>query len=279
MTLPLHWEGIKLPIETYAFLKQHLTKPSKLNRCHQKKLAVIIPYRNRKAHLAEMIPLLTQALSQQLKHYSIFVVEQIGDGLFNKGKLMNAAVDLIGDDFDYFCFHDVDFVPLSVDYRYAELPVRPYTYTIGDKVYPKEFNHSKLERILHDRLPPLPAPTRGAVYPHLFGGVIIISQEGFKKVEGFCEAYDLWGYEDLDFLLRCLSQDLWPFYDPEGTFRLLPHRHTLKQLPPKEAKALVLENEKHYNAYAKQLKFSAIRRGYSLVETKHFPDYVCFQIK
>ena len=275
MILPLNWEGMNLPDTTQELLSKSLIPPpGPIKRYRDQKLAVVIPYRNRKAHLIEMIPHLKKTLKRDVDTFSIFIVEQGGTALFNRGKLFNSAVRLIRDSFDYFCFHDIDFVPLKVDYRFCPYPLRPYTFTLGDKAYPKEFDQSKLSAILENQFIPSSTSIRAEVYPHLFGGVILIEKEAFKKVGGYSEVFEFWGYEDLDFLLRCLHQGLWPVYDPEGTFRLLPHQHSLKGLDSDLAKKLVLKNMKHYLEKSKYLKFNEKQgKEFSLIQHKSFSDF------
>ena len=75
------------------------------------KLGLIIPYRDRSEHLKIFIPIITECLKKQNIEYKIIVVNQDNDRLFNKCKLMNIGAELLYDDVDYFCFHDVDYIP------------------------------------------------------------------------------------------------------------------------------------------------------------------------
>jgi|HigsolmetaAR202D_1030399.scaffolds.fasta_scaffold44867_1 Galactosyltransferase. len=87
----------------------------------RKKLAVIIPYRDRDAHLKELLPELEDLLLRSSIDFSICVVEQANDLPFNKGILLNVGF-LESSSCDYFCFHDVDMIPLRADYSYVRSP-------------------------------------------------------------------------------------------------------------------------------------------------------------
>lgn len=88
----------------------------------QSRLAVIIPYRNRASHLEQLVPELQSALV----HYNseIIIVEQWDDHPFNRGALINTAYRELEVEPDYVCFyvcfHDVDQVPVNVDYSRSD---------------------------------------------------------------------------------------------------------------------------------------------------------------
>lgn len=72
---------------------------------------IIVPYRNRAAHLA-------QFLSHMAIHYPelpICVVEQIVDKPFNRGKLLNVGF-LENPSYRHYIFHDVDMLPVNAAY-------------------------------------------------------------------------------------------------------------------------------------------------------------------
>ena len=87
------------------------------------KLAIIVPYRDRKSHLEVFVPYMTEYLKDY--DYKIFVIEQSDDKPFNRGKLLNVGARIaIKEGFDYFALHDVDMLPLKgVDYSYPETPI------------------------------------------------------------------------------------------------------------------------------------------------------------
>jgi predicted glycosyltransferase involved in capsule biosynthesis len=146
---------------------------------NDKKLGIIIPYRDRLEHLTELLPQLSQRLTSypSIQH-KIVVVEQKENELFNRGQLKNIGT-IYCDDCDYFCFHDVDMIPDKSWYNYS---YNKGATLLATKV--KQFNYT------------IP-------YFKFFGGVVLIDKEDFKKVNGYSNAYWHWGSEDDDFRYRC----------------------------------------------------------------------------
>ncbi|XP_057703579.1 beta-1,4-galactosyltransferase 3-like [Corythoichthys intestinalis] len=72
--------------------------------------AIVIPYRNRASHLRSLLDHLHPILQRQQIQYRIYVVEQWGQGTFNKGRLLNAGVQEALRDDNWTCIipHDVD---------------------------------------------------------------------------------------------------------------------------------------------------------------------------
>jgi|TARA_Y100000361_G_scaffold101445_1_gene91203 hypothetical protein len=141
-----------------------------------KKLAIIVPYRDRQKELDVFLPHIDSFLKDKNVNYQVIVIEQRDERPFNRGKLFNAAFDLIKDEFDYFCFHDVNLLPMvdECDYSYKEKPTH-LASVIDDSYYP---------------------------YEEFIGGVFIMTKEDFQKVNGFSNEYWGWGYEDNDLLER-----------------------------------------------------------------------------
>lgn len=95
-------------------------------------MRIILPYRNRPDHLAEFC----KRMKAYLPHASILVVEQSDAKPFNRGKLLN--IGALECDELYFVFHDVDMVPVSVNYtprlginQLAGSEIQPYGYLGG----------------------------------------------------------------------------------------------------------------------------------------------------
>lgn len=74
-------------------------------------LTIIVPYRNRPDHLAQFIP----HMNKYLPDAKIVIVEQSDDKPFNRGKLLN--VGFLETDSEFICCHDVDHLPILVDYK------------------------------------------------------------------------------------------------------------------------------------------------------------------
>ena len=97
------------------------------------KLGIIIPYRDRANQLFEFKKEIDKHIDFD---YELIVVEQLGDQDFNRGKLLNIGfvkAEELG--CDYVVFHDVDMIPVNVDYSYVDKPMHlitdlvPVSYT------------------------------------------------------------------------------------------------------------------------------------------------------
>lgn len=148
------------------------------------KLAIIVPYRDRRDKLDIFLPHMVNFLKNKQIDYEIYVVEQFDEKPFNYGKLCNVGVSETSKIADYYCFHDVDILPLNdnADYSYKDIPTQ-LIYEDMEKKY---------------ILP----------YDQYLGGCVIINKEDFLKVNGFNNNYWGKGYVDLDLLYRCEKNSL-----------------------------------------------------------------------
>jgi beta-1,4-galactosyltransferase 1 len=170
------------------------------------RLAVIVPYRAREMHLAELLPALRARLARQRIEHDIFVVEQADrEQPFNRGKLFNIGVTRTTDQ-DYYCFHDVDMLPEQdhCDYRYVSVPTHLSAYC-------SQFDY---------KLP----------YEGILGGVTLFNVPDFIRVNGFSNCYWGWGGEDDDLRLRCQQRGLRVRRRP-GRYTSLPHAPQRKHEP------------------------------------------------
>ncbi|MDC7785503.1 galactosyltransferase-related protein [Rhodoplanes sp. TEM] len=171
-------------------------------------LGVVVPFRDRNAHLAEFLPVLQRYLrehrSKAPARTSLLVVEQEPGREFNIAKLKNIGYVLLRDRIDAVCFHDVDYCPVRVDYR---CPKRGGVHLVGrgaeTVVDPRGF------AVSHDMAA-------------FMGGVVAFAKEGFERVNGYSNDYWGWGYEDTDLAARCEITGV-PLTRRNGRFRLLPH--------------------------------------------------------
>ena len=93
------------------------------------KLGVIVPYRDREDQLKDFVPYM-EAYLENIDH-TIIIVEQCDDNDFNRGKLLNIGYSAaVRQGCDYVVFHDIDLLPVRVDYSYADRP----THLIGEIV-------------------------------------------------------------------------------------------------------------------------------------------------
>ena len=144
------------------------------------KLGIIVPYRDRESHLARFGETMSSYLkSKKIKH-EIIIVEQTDDKPFNRGKLLNIGYIKAKElGCGYVVFHDVDMLPIEVDYSYSELPM--HLATNFELEYDKSKNLS---------------------FDDYFGGVTMFSSDTFERVNGYSNLYWGWGFEDDDLLFR-----------------------------------------------------------------------------
>ena len=136
------------------------------------RLGVIVPFRDRWGHLDSFTASIVPYLNQRKIDYRVIVVEQDNASAFNRGMLCNIGFqEATKHKCDYVVFHDVDILPLDVDYTYSNHPVH----------------------LVSDDLP----------FETYFGGATIFPVEDFIKVNGFSNLYWGWGFEDDDLRYRC----------------------------------------------------------------------------
>lgn len=153
----------------------------------QKKLGLIVPYRNRKEHLHTFKVRLSHYLKNKEIPFEIIIVNQDDGKLFNRGMLLNIGFKYAKKlKCDYVIFHDVDMIPIDVDYSYSEIPLHLATNFVDKKT---------LE------------PTK-EIFEEYFGGVTLFPTDVFEKINGYSNKYWGWGYEDTDLLLRCRINDI-----------------------------------------------------------------------
>ena len=143
------------------------------------KLGVIVPYRNRYEHLQEFKKSIVEYLESKNIDFKIIIVEQDNAKLFNRGMLCNIGfIEAQKENCDYIVIHDVDMIPVDVDYSYSNVPVHLATDNIPFESY--------------------------------FGGMTMFPTDIFEKINGFSNLYWGWGFEDDDLRYRCVKKDV-PF--------------------------------------------------------------------
>lgn len=190
---PIPIQTMKLTLATRRQVLQQ-RRPLPFEVQEGQRLTIIIAYRNRAAHLAALLPPLQRHLQQDGIQARILVVEQAGQGLFNRGKLMNVGARHSAGDSDYYCFHDVDMIPELAEYRCPSQPLRLVT-----------------------RLSCTHRGFSNMSGPYL-GGTASMRRDQFERINGFSNRYWGWGQEDDDLLMRCLLAGLVPHEDREGLF-------------------------------------------------------------
>ena len=149
------------------------------------KLGVIVPYRDREEHLIIFKKHITEYLNKQNILFELIIVEQTNDKPFNRGKLLNIGfieAERLG--CTYVVFHDVDMLPIDVDYSYCSDVLQLANNFISDTDYTKE------------------------IYDGYFGGVTMFPIDSFKKVNGYPNDFWGWGFEDDELLRRCMQSGI-----------------------------------------------------------------------
>jgi len=164
---------IKTPVKALASILRLIIAMRTAKRPEE--LIIVVPFRNREEDLKQFVPHMAGFL-KGIKH-RIVVIEQSGDGLFNRAKLMNVGFSLYQDTDAYFCFHDVDLLPESASCNYA-YPVMPTHLSAHCSQFEYQFN------------------------PFNFGGVLLVNKGDFGQVNGFSNQYWGWGAEDDDLRKR-----------------------------------------------------------------------------
>lgn len=167
------------------------------------KLCIIVPFRDRDAHLKEFVPAIRQYLADSGIDHEILVVEQTHGKPFNRAKLLNIGFLEASKDCDYFVMHDVDMIPFrnlvnnGPDYSYRDEPTHLASAA-------SQFNFT------------LP-------YGGYFGGVTLFPRKAFDQVNGYSNEYWGWGAEDDDMLYRCHYAGLKAARIENGFFQSLNH--------------------------------------------------------
>jgi N-terminal region of glycosyl transferase group 7/N-terminal domain of galactosyltransferase len=186
-----------------------LRVPRPLDFSADRRLTLVIPFRDRDAHLRQLLPPLTSTLREQRLSFRVLVVEQEPGGLFNRGKLINIGMQHAAEVSDYYCLHDVDAVPVVANYACPSQPLRLVSKILGDE--------GEAHRT-----------------DYYFSGAISIRKEQAFAANGYSNEYWGWGKEDDDFFFRLLLAGYLCFYDTLGTYHDLPnpkHQQVVRKSP------------------------------------------------
>ncbi|TNN84635.1 Beta-1,4-galactosyltransferase 1 [Liparis tanakae] len=182
----------------------------------QQKVAIIIAFRNRHEHLIHWLYYLHPILIRQQLDYTVYIVNQDGEGVFNRAKLMNAGyVEAMKQyDHDCFVFSDIDLVPMDDRNLYRCFDNPRHLAVAMDK-----FNF---------HLP----------YSNFFGGVSALSKRQYLKINGFPNTFWGWGGEDDDIYNRIVYRGM-SISRPNlvmGKYKMIKHKRDLHNEPnPKNA--------------------------------------------
>jgi hypothetical protein len=176
------------------------------------RLSIVVPYRDRAAHLTVLLPHLVDYFARAPGHqdipYSVIVVEQAPGLPFSRGITRNIGYLLSRGRADYVCFHDVDYLPLDADYACPDQPTCALWY--GAERRPIRPGRSNLA-IRHE-------------LKRYFGGVVLMRNAQFEAANGYSTRYWGWGLQDLD-LARRLEARGFRLDRTKGRFQPLDHDH------------------------------------------------------
>jgi hypothetical protein len=159
---------------------------SPLANVKRRQHAILIPYRNREVHLKTLTKKLGDYLQKHFENsdFSLWIIEQDNDELFNRGWLANIGLAEIlkyQPETECIVFHDVDLVPDD-----SGQGVAPYDQCDKPVQLGSELQHWKW----------------GVPYPAFAGGVVSMSADHWKQINGFSNQYIGWGLEDDDLYQR-----------------------------------------------------------------------------
>ncbi|XP_030754308.1 beta-1,4-N-acetylgalactosaminyltransferase bre-4 [Sitophilus oryzae] len=211
----------------------------------EKKVAIVIPFRCRGEHLLLFLQHMHPFLKKQQLDYTIFVVEQEGDGPFNRAMLMNVGYveALKQNDFDCFIFHDIDLLPED-DRNIYSCPQQPRHMSVAVDIFKY-------------KLP----------YPAIFGGVSAISTEHFKLLNGFSNSFWGWGGEDDDMSNRIRHHHLYISRYPITIARYTMLTHT-KDKPNPNRYDILRKGQKMFDKDGlNNLSYELVRKKQKLLYT------------
>lgn len=137
------------------------------------RLGIVVPYRHRPHHLKFFLECTKRYMETTGIDYKILVITQDDGKPFNRGILCNIGFkEARKYRCDYVAFHDVDMIPINIDYSFPDKPIH----------------------LASDDLP----------FESYFGGITLFNNTDFEKINGFSNEYWGWGYEDDDLMYRCI---------------------------------------------------------------------------
>ncbi|XP_062572946.1 beta-1,4-galactosyltransferase 1-like [Saccostrea cucullata] len=152
------------------------------------RIAIIIPYRNREAHLKRLLLNLIPKLQRQLLDFTIYVIEQKENEAFNRGMMRNIGYVEAKKRFDYDCYIFNDADTIIEDDRNLFKCGQDFVHHLVSGV--RRYNYS--------------LPYRG-----LLGGVIAINDQQMMTLNGYSNMFFVWGGEDDNLFDRFMESNLW----------------------------------------------------------------------
>ena len=200
-------------------------------------------------------------IRQQLK-FKIYIIEQHGDGTFNRAKLLNAGYRLAKEEeeksedarikFDCFFFHDVDLI-LENDQNIYECsnsdPFLARHFLVAWSKYNYRLKYSKF-----------------------FGGITGVTTEIMEAANGLSNEYWGWGGEDDDFYYRVTQNPKVTISRPSrylGRYKMIPHQRDKGNEVSNDKNKLLKDMKKgtaHWREDGlKNLDFEVVERDLTLI--------------
>jgi hypothetical protein len=204
------------------------------------KYSIIIPYRNREAHLQILLPRLQEVF--QDKPYEIIISEQNDNNNFNLSNTQNVGAQYATG--NIIVLHQVDYYPTEdVSYDIKDEPVLPARKGI--------FVNANLTKRDFSDIPAGYRKWEDEIDPGFYGGVVIMRKEHWDRIGGLNPLYRGWGNEDEDLRERLKWAGYAPHRNEVGTFLCLYHEDNGNiDAKPKEEQEDFIEGRKILaNAY------------------------------
>jgi beta-1,4-galactosyltransferase 4 len=204
------------------------------------KYSIIIPYRNREAHLELLLPRLQEVFKD--KEYEIIVSEQNDNNNFNLSNTQNVGAQHSTG--NIIVLHQVDYYPTEdVSYDIQDEPVLPARKGI--------FVNADLTKRDFNDTPAGYRKWEDEIDPGFYGGVVIMRKEHWDCIGGLNPLYKGWGNEDEDLRERLKWAGYTPHRNEVGTFLCLHHEDNGNiAVKPKEEQEDFIEGRKILaNAY------------------------------
>ncbi|XP_039976131.1 beta-1,4-galactosyltransferase 1 [Xiphias gladius] len=205
------------------------------------KVAIIIPFRKREEHLRYWLYYLHPILQRQQLDYGVYVINQEGDEVFNRAKLLNVGYVEALKEYDYECFvfSDVDLIPMDDRNTYKCFSQPRHLSVSMDK--------------FGFRLP----------YNQYFGGVSSLSKEQYLKINGFPNNYWGWGGEDDDIYNRLASKGMYISRPSSevGKCRMIRHERDKQNDPnPQRFDRIAHTRETMYKDGISSLSYKVVKK-------------------
>lgn len=204
------------------------------------KYSIIIPYRDREAHLQLLLPRLQEVFAD--KNYEIIVSEQNDSDNFNLANTQNIAAQYVTG--NIIILHQVDYYPTDdVSYDIEDQPILPARFGVF-------VNNDLTRRPLED----IPGGYRSwetGIDDNFYGGVVVMRKEHWDKINGINPLYKGWGNEDEDLRERFKWAGYTPKRNEIGTFYCLYHEDSgdMSKKTSDQQKDFIEGRQVYSNAY------------------------------